>query len=200
MKYNSRRAGVTLIELMMVTIILFIGGLVLFEFVKSTYGAQDTISGQNSADATARQVIDTLADELRNSQWFNPYDALCQAGCGSGTAEDVTAGTATSITFYRNSLYGNQSIQYSLSGTNLQKSVDGATAVTVLTGVQSLTFTYYSHSPNTYDTLLTLPLASADYPLLGTVGIDATVSVTQLNTYSRRYQSLVRLRNSPPPT
>ena len=194
----KRRAGMTLIELLIVTFILIISGLALVGFIQITYGAQDTISGQNSADATARQVLDVLADNIRNSQWYNTGNP------NTSCAIMVSAALSTDITIYNQDptttlTDGTEYTRYWLSGTDLNRAVTAGgatTTTTILTGVQSLAFNYYSSAD--YKTAITP--ASSDYPLLGAVEIAATVSTTQLKTYTRQYTSRVRLRNSPPPT
>jgi Tfp pilus assembly protein PilV len=202
MKRVNRKAGMTLLELIVVSFILMLSGLALLGFIRTTYNAQDTISGQNSADTNARQVLDVLADNIRNAQWFDPYDPGCQAGCGSGYKTAVIAGTATSITVYNfdpatGITDGTRYTQFSLSGTNLQKSVNGGAATTILSGVQSLTLDYYRS--NSYVTPITLPLAvdGSDYPQIWAIRITATVSVSQMSSYTSQYQTFVRLRNSP---
>lgn len=182
---RTRRA-MTLVEIVVVTLILIIAGLALSAFVRTTYGPQDTITGQTSADMTARQSLDILADKLRNAQW-------CTV---AGTPSAVVTGNSSSITVYTSTTDNSQTLKYALTGGNLVKYVNGSgTGTTVLTGISSLTITYYR--ANDYTTAITP--AAADYPLIGAVGITATASKAQMNTYTRQYSTYVRLRNSPPP-
>src|SRR5437879_5402020 len=95
MKRHGALSGFSLIELLVVTVVLMLSGLALVTFIRVTYGAQDLISGQNSADAMARQVLDTLADNIRDAQFYDTGVSTT-----SMVIRSASPPTATSITIY----------------------------------------------------------------------------------------------------
>lgn len=189
MSERRRTVGFTLIELLTVFLIIAAASGALVSFIRVTYSAQDTIMGSTTSQGGARLALDALADSIRNAQWYNP------AGLRVGPGPALQEATSTAITLLTSSTDSTQNVRYALVGTNLTKSVNGAAATTVIGGVTAFSLTYYRAS----DWAVISSPVSSDYPLIGGVDISATVAVTQMSTYSNRYSTYVRLRNSPAP-
>lgn len=189
MSGRACRRGFTLVELLTVALIIMASSGALLTFIRVTYSAQDTIMGSTTSQGGARRSLDAVADNIRHAQWYNP--GALRTGPGPALLE---AGS-TAITFLTSTTDTSQTIRYALVGTDLTKSVNGAAATTVVGGVTSFALTYYRAG----DWVVLAAPASADFPLIGGVGISATVAVTQMNTYSNRYTTYVRMRNSPAP-
>ena len=190
-------AGSLLIELLVGSIIaLFIGAAIAIE-IQTSYDSQAVITGENMTYAGARQVIDTLANRLRNAQQY-------QSG---STYQVLSAATASDITLYSDA--AGDTVRYWLDTTvtpnalRMTTTTGGtATTTTLIPNVSSLTFTYYKSSASTYNgassNFVTTTNAnaptSAEMPQLSAIDIAATMNI---NGYTFTLDTLVRLRNSP---
>jgi Tfp pilus assembly protein PilV len=96
----ARRRGLTMMEVLIVSLLSLILGTALVMLTKASYDAQYSILNQNKAITDARDAIDNLADRMRGMQINS---AASPVSCFS-------AATATDVTFYD---YGNQ---YSAGG------------------------------------------------------------------------------------
>lgn len=196
MRRYRRHRGALLIELLVAGILSLLVGAGLVMSLQTTYSSRNTIGSQTLTYAGTRQVIDTLADKLRNAQSY-----------ASTSHSVLSAATASDITIYSDTT-GNTTrywLDTSVSPAALKTTVTTgglATTTTLLSGVSSLQFTYYKNtaasyaSPTGYWVTTTNPNAPTDgeKPNVGAVYITATVNI---NGYSRSIASFLRLRNSP---
>jgi type II secretory pathway pseudopilin PulG len=196
MKRSRRRCGATLMELVVSSLLMIILGIALATLLSTSYNSKDVVVGQNNAYAQARNVVDTLADHIRNAQRYTTNNQV------------MSAAAAADITIYSDNTGGN-TVEYKLDTTTSPKSlkmitVSGGTTTTttLLSGMQSLQFTYYVGSGSAFYnasgswTTTTSPNAptAAELPNVGAIQITANVSV---GGYNREISSFVRLRNSP---
>ena len=160
-------AGSAMIELLIGLLIVGFIGSGAWTLMRSGYDSQYGLMNQNSANSTARQAIDYLADHVRG-------------------ATALSAATAADLTFTDSSGAG---IRYWKSGTLLKTTTNGLPSggSTVLQNLQSLGFTYWTWNGTQW--------ASSTAP--GTpaqVGaIDVTASVTW-GASARQVSSSVRVR------
>jgi len=157
----------TLIEVLIAGLIATILGAGLWSLLNRSYESQYEIMGQNNANATGRQAIDELADNLRG-------------------AAAITAGTASDLTYTDNS---GASVRYWKSGTDLKKTVNGSPSggTTVATGVQSFNCVYWSWTGTAWQS----SSAPSNPANVGAVDFTATVTV---NGASRQISGSVRIR------
>lgn len=197
MRTKGRR-GLTLIELLVTAIVMVVAGAGLAAFVRTTYDAQDTILGQGTADMLARQAVDIIVDNLRDAQWFDPQATGCTSGCGgTAIAQAISSAGISSVTYHTDTRDGSQVTALWLTNDHcLVKQVNGGAQNVILTGVQSLTFSYYE--PN--DWWNAVAPTPADYPKIGAMGVSVTIAETGMRPYTSSESSYVRLRNSPPNT
>jgi hypothetical protein len=168
----------------------------LFSVFTNTFASRDVVVGQGTAETSARTPLDDLADHLRNAQqyWTTGSTQPTQVTQSSVIADATT----TSVTYYASNS-STDTVEYSLSGTNLVRTEGGSSSV-VMQNVSSLAFTYYrvpsgsTAYNNSSATKITGNPAAADLPYLNQIKIQASVSI---DGYSRELVSLVRLRNSP---
>ena len=194
MRQRTRRRGALLIELMFSGLMAVVIGCALVMMFQTTYTNRTDINGLNTTYAGVRQVIDTLADHLRNAQSYN----------NAGTYNVMSAGSASSVTIYTDTT-GNNMARYYLSNSALMEDVTSSgttTTTTLLSGVTALTFTYYEVSGLNYSapsaswstTANANAPTSSEMPNVGAILISATVNI---NGYTRQMTSFVRLRNNP---
>lgn len=190
MKLRKRRRGALLIELMVSGLMAAVIGCALVLMFQTTYTNQADVNGLNTSYASVRQVMDTLADHLRNAQSYN--------------SNVMSAATASSITIYTDTT-GNNTARYYLSSSALKEDVTSSgttTTTTLLSGVTALQFTYYTDSgvgyaapsSNWATTANSNAPTTSEMPNVGAILISVTVSI---NGYSRQMTSFVRLRNNP---
>jgi len=159
------------------------------------------VANSNTTQSAAdnRSAIDTMADHVRNA---------CACDGSAGTANSVIdTATATSFTYYSGTTCAK--VTYSLSGTNLMRTVGTGTPSIVARNISALTFTYYEAL--TYNSswgacggstrAASLPACtsanaptSAELPYICGILIDATTSVDGQITHAT---TTVRLRNAP---
>lgn len=165
-KRGVSRRGITLIEMLFVGLISTVLGLGLWTLLRSSYDSNTILMDQNNANANSRAALDTLVDLLRGS-----------SGLTAAAANDITF-TNTSSTY-----------RYWLTGTTLKKTVNSLPngGTTVATGVQSLSFTYYTYSSGSWTSSST-PGTPAN---VGAVKVTDQLSVSAT---SRQMSSLVRIR------
>ncbi|MCL5283867.1 MAG: prepilin-type N-terminal cleavage/methylation domain-containing protein [Armatimonadetes bacterium] len=165
---NGRVRGITLIEMLVACLIMLLLGSGLFTLMTTGYGAQASITDQNTVDTRSRFVINTLADNLR------------------GTT-NLTAAGPSDVTFTDES---DNSVRYWLSNGSLLSTTNGqpSSGNTLMDNVSSLSFTYWTYSNGSWSSSNS-PSAPAN------VGaVDFTVVVT-LNGYSRQLSGTVVIRD-----
>ncbi len=200
MSRRNRRHGAALIDILVAGLIMLFAGSALVMLVQSTLTSRDAIAGQNAAYATAQKSLDTLMDNLRAAQ-------TKQIQTSPAVYAALSAGSSSSVTCYTDSAGSTLRLWLDTSVSPAQlketRTIGGvATTAPVLSGVQSLQFTYYKVAGSAY----TAPAASwtttsnpnaptaAELPAIGAIRIAVTVN---LNGFSRALTSFVRLRNSP---
>lgn len=208
MRLRSR--GASLVELLMSLLMTIIIAGALFAVFTNTYASRDFAVGQGSAETDARTPLDNLADHLRDAQQYWITGSWNISPTSVGQSSTIKAGSANSLTYYKTSPDVDSSpnavnvVTLFLNGTNLQRTADGATT-TVMSNVQSLTFTYWvvpaDASGNCNYNNGALPntdkfssLTAAQLPYVVQVDIDALVNDSG---YQRELACTVRLRNSP---
>ena len=197
MRPTKSHRGTLLVELLVGSIVaMFIGAAVAIQ-VQTSYSSQNIITGQNMTYAGARQVIDTLANHLRNAQQYQ-----------SGSSYVVlSAASASDITIYTDAAGDTcrywRDTSVSPAALKMTTTTNGtATTTLLMPGVTSLTFTYYKSAGGTYNggssncVTTTNPNAptAAEMPSLGAIDIAATENI---NGFTLTLDTLVRLRNSP---
>src|SRR5579871_6111881 len=112
-------SGALLIELMISGLMAVVIGCALVMMFQTTYTNRTDINGVNTTYAGVRQVMDTLADHLRNAQSYN--------------SNVMSAATASDITVYTIST-GASTARYYLSNNALMEDVttSGSTTTTTL--------------------------------------------------------------------
>lgn len=182
-----KRAGLTLIELLVASLLLSIVGAALYHAFGIAHRMHDVVIGQNNAFADARKGIDLMADHLRNAQMNE------NGGAGVQYAA-IAAGAADDVTYYVDSVPNTVRIR-KVSDT-IELTDNGATTV-LATNIQSLTLTFYKltlyNGTWTLTTNANAP-SSAELPQLA--GIEIRVQVAR-DGYTTEYKTMVRLRNSP---
>jgi hypothetical protein len=181
-------------EVLVATVAALVVGTAMLAMIQANITSFFLTQGQNVADATARQPLDILADEVRGAQ---PY---------SGSA--LQAAASNSITLYTSTAgaYTQFWLDTTVNPPALKSTTSTGTTTVLVSGVQSLQFTYYiptssgsaAYTPPTSGWATTAsPHApvTAELSEIGAVQIVATLS---LNGYSRQLTTFVRLRNSPP--
>ena len=193
---SAKRAGVTLVELLVSLLMTIVIAGALFAMFTNTYASRDFAVGQGTAETNARTPLDNLADHLRDAQQYHsvePPTAVSQSSV-------IANGTATSVTYYKSNS-STDTVRLWLNGTDLDRTADGSTT-TILSNVQSLEFQYfktpstignYNNSSVVATTDIHAPSA-AELPLLSQISIRANVNV---DGFQRELASVVRLRNSP---
>ncbi|MGC8666677.1 MAG: PulJ/GspJ family protein [Chthonomonadales bacterium] len=165
---KNRRAGFTLIEMLVAGLISVIIGAGLWTLVRSAYDAEYMLINQNTANANARQVVDLFADHLRGT-----------SGLVSASPSDVT--------FSDNA--GNSIRYWVATDGTLRTSVNNVPAGgnQILAGVQSLSLTYYTWNGSAW-------VSSTSPAVPGSVGAADIVVVVNINGFTRRLSSRVRFR------
>lgn len=203
MNRGNRRRGTTLMETLIAGLLSVVVGGTLVTLVQSTLISRTTIAGENTAYAGARKCMDAMLDNLRSAQTY-------QIQTSPAVYSALQAATASSITCYTSNT--GDTIQFwldtstnpaTLKQTRTTSAGSGATTVTpLLTGVQSVQFTYYTVSGGTYNAAAaswtptanpSAPTAS-ERPNIGAVSVTITVTI---NGFTRQLSSFVRMRNSP---
>lgn len=188
---HRRFSGMILIELLMASLAALVLGTALLAMIQADVMGVSTVQGQSIADAQARQPLDILADNIRAAY---PY--------GSTTPSCLEAASSNSIYCYTDASgdYVRYWLDTTVSPAALKKTV-GTTTTVLISGVQSLQFTYYvsggAYTPVSGSWVTTAsPNAptSGELPNIAAVKITATVT---LNGYTRQLSTTVRLRNSP---
>ncbi len=87
-KSNRRTAGMSLIEMLIAGLVMISFGTALWTLVRSSYDSQYEIMNENTANAEARQVVDTFADHLRGA-----------ASLTSAAASDITFVNSSGTTY-----------------------------------------------------------------------------------------------------
>ncbi len=187
------RAGRTLLEALIATMLALFLGSALIMLVQSTITARSVVLDGNASMRDTRRSLDTLESGLRNAQ-MNAGQVFTAASSSS-----ITCSTAMS---------GNATARYWLDTTttpySFKQTVGGVTTV-LLTDVQSLALTYYVGTGANFTapsgqwattTNANAPTA-AELPNIGAVGITASITSGGV---SHTLTTLVRLRNSPAKT
>lgn len=211
MRTNNRKHGTTLIELMITSVMSLLIGAVLLMLIQSAYTGNNAIQGENVAFAGIRTTTDRLSNNIRNAQLYPKATTGGTVFVADHTTGIVCSGTSMCLYAVNSSgvVTGTDTETYWLDTTSSPYSLkqtiyNGSTATinTILSGVSSLSFTYYLQNGTSFtSTTSTWPTTvnshvptSAELSLIGAVKIDAVVS---MNSYTREMQTIVRLRNSP---
>lgn len=170
MRRAKRSSGHTLIEVLVACLIMTILGLGMWTLLRSTYDSQYAVLGQNTANTSARQAIDELADGLRG-------------------AKGITAATVSEVTFTDNN---GASVRYWRQESTLKKTTNGLPSggTTVVTGIQSLSFYYWIYSAGGWSATAA-PATPANVK-----AVDFTVTGTK-NGSTRQMSGSVRIRQKP---
>lgn len=190
MRTAIRTLGMTLVELLVACVAMLVLGSALLTLVATTYSASTNVTAAVQSFAGVRQAVDLVADHIRNAQ--------------SNGTQVLTAASPTGITYCT---AGGGTVRYWFdSATSTLKRSDSAATTVAVSGIQSMTLTYYkdisasytstTSGPNNWPTTVdpNNPTA-AELPNVGAVDIVLSITV---NGYPRRIDTLVRLRNSPP--
>jgi len=160
-RISAREEGFTLVELVMAMMIFSIAlaaMLTLFSGVERTAARQASRAEVNDQ---IRVAMDRLTKDLRQ-------------------AETVRAGSSVSLLDMDTYINGvEHRVTYAISGTDLTRSVDGATAITMLERLQSTTL--YAYSPDVSDpSVVTITLISRPERYSGDVVAVTLTSEVQL--------------------
>jgi len=207
MKTRSPHRGYTLIQVLIGFVITAVVGTAFLALVQITYRWEQTSIGQNSANSSARTVLDTLVDNIRTAQNQQSPGTGFPAGC-------FVAAGASSLTLYQ--AYYNYSdsppaevwytVQFSLNASNVLQQTTVLNGVTttipIALGVTSLTFTYYvstgAYTPASSSWTTTAnpnSPTSLELPNVGAVQVNTTV--TTWDGFARTMTGMVRLMNNP---
>lgn len=197
------RRGTTLMETLIASLLSVVVGGTLVVLVQSTLISRTAIAGENTAYAGARKCMDAILDNVRSAQPYQiqaspaVYSAIKAASASSITC--YTSNTGDTVKFWLDTTTS----PATLKQTRFTSIGSGASTTTpILTGVQSLQFTYYTVSGGAYTsaasswTKTANPNAPTDgeRPIIGAVGVTITVTI---NGFTRQLSSFVRMRNSP---
>lgn len=182
---KRRQTGITLIEMLIVGLISVILGLAVVALVRNTYESRAIILDQNNANANARAVLDDIADRVRGAQFPE----------GGGSTVFVAAG-ASSIQYYdyidlydRTQSRSLVQVRFFRDGDLLKQTVNGVTR-TLMSGVQSLQFTYHLRDGSSTTT-------PASGQLANILAITIVARVNYQNA-SREIRSFVQIRAQRP--
>jgi len=162
--YNKQQRGFSLIEMMVVVVILGIIVLGLVTFF--TGGAKSWVAGQSQLEAqrNARQAMDRMVREIREADYVE------------------NSSTSSSIDFHTPF---DGTISYSLSGSDLKRDNN-----TMISNVQSLTFSYFDNSGTLVD-----PSDSDKVSKVSKAHINLQVDVDQDSNPDITLNSDINLRN-----
>ena len=130
----KKSKGFTLIELVVTMVVVAVLAGAIGPYLVETVKAVNAAYIAKAIGSQGRVALELISQDIRNTR---------EASAGG----DLTVG-ANTVTV--NTLAG-ETVSYSLSGTNLIKTVDGV-ASTLATNVSSLSFSYYSSSGTTTST------------------------------------------------
>lgn len=172
-------------EMLIVGLISVVLGLGVVALVRNTYDSRTAIMDQNNANANARVVLDEIADRVRGAQFPS----------GGGSTVFVAAG-ASSVQYNdyvdlydRSQTRSLVQVRFFLDGTDLKQTVNGVTRILV-TGVQSLQFTYHLKDGTT-----TTTPATNEYANILAITIVARVNFQDA---TREIRSFVQIRAQRP--
>ena len=182
--------GAAMLQLVFATFLsLFVGSMLLM-FIRIHMVSRQLAMDQHSAELTAWRPMHRLADNLRKAQSY---------GTGNPT---LAAATGSSLTLYDDSL-GNTSRYWLDTSTQpyVLSRTRGTQTLTLATGLQALTFTYYLATGKTpaqgscWGTTANPNAPTlAEMPLVVAVGVTVTVAI---DGGTRDTTTTVRLRNGP---
>lgn len=184
-----RRRGAVLVQLLvgtMLSLIVFAG---LLQGVVSLWRLQKYSVGMPSVQDDAREIALRLADSLRGATLCTSADAGCTLDA------PVENPTASGVTVYRRNDNGTLSeLAYAVSAGKFSVAI-GEKVTTFCTDA-NLTLTYYSAPAYYSNSLTAFTPTAATTKSLAAVGIVASVT---RNGLTGRYETFIRLRNSPKP-
>ena len=168
MKRINNHHGFTLIEMLVGTLCMITVGIGCYTLVRTGYDSQWMLMNQNNSNTNARVDVDTMADTMRG-----------MASVTSAAASDITFtdSSGNSIRFWRNT-----------TDNTLRRTIGGAPTggTNLCKGLTSLTLVYYSYSGGWS--------ASSTPATLANIGAIDVTSTVNLNGFSRRVYSSVKLR------
>ncbi|MCW3095378.1 MAG: hypothetical protein JWL77_996 [Chthonomonadaceae bacterium] len=200
MKTRRCHSGSFLLEMLIAAGLALLISAAMIALLNVSFSATNTDQGQNTADAGARVILDTLADNVRNAQAFkvqtNPdtYAVLSAAAVDNITV--YTDSTGNTVRYWLDTT----STPYSLKKTQTSSGI--ATTTTILSQAQSVKITYYMTTNSAYNLAASSfvttanPNAPTSAEMPAVVALQITVQAT-VNGYTRQLSSFIRLRNSP---
>ncbi len=186
-----RRRGSILIQLLVGCAIMTVVMGALLQILVSLWKMQTFSTSMPGAQDDARGIALRLADAFRSATLCTTTDSGCTVDAAFESA------STTGVTIYQRNDDGTLSeLAYGVSNGNFTLTT-GGTTTTFSTGA-TLTLTYYTSS-SYYSSGLTSysPPSASSAPSLTAVDIVAT---TTNNGLTARFETFVRLRNSPKPS
>lgn len=185
-----RRRGSILIQLLVGTAIMVVVMGALLQVLMSLWRMTSFSTDMPGSQDDARGIALRVADAFRSATLCTSSDS----GCTLNAA--IESPSSSVVTIYRRNLDGTLSeLTYGVSNGNFTLST-GGTTTTFSTGA-TLTLTYYGSSSYYSNGLTSFTPTASTAPNLAAVGIVAT---TTTNGQTARFETFVRLRNSPKPT
>ena len=184
-----KRRGAVLIELLVGSVVTGIVLTVLLQGIVSLWRMQAFGFGMPSVQDDARDIALRLADALRDATLCTTTDG----GCTVGAAVEATSSTGFTV-YRRNADATLSKLLYGVSGGGFTLTTSGTT--TGFSTGAGLTLTYYSSADYNSNGLAAYTPTDATAKSLVAVGIVSTVT---RNGLTGRFETLVRLRNSPKP-
>jgi len=179
--------GYSLSEVLISLLVTMLVLTVVYQELVSIYVGQMTAADTAQTAADNRAAIDTMTDHVRNA-------SSCNGSSGVNNSV-LDSATATSFVYY--SSVACAKVTYSLSGTNLMRTVGTGTPTIAARYVSALSFTYYAAA--TYNTpwaTTANPHAPTAAELPQVCGILVDVTTTEDKVVSHM-TTTVRLRNAP---
>ena len=185
-----RRRGTTLIELLVGTAVVTVVTGALLQILVSLWRMQSFSVGMSGSQDDARGIALRLADAFRSATLCTTTDS----GCTLNAA--IESPSSTGATIYQRNVDGTLSeLAYGVSNGNFTLTTGGTT--TTFATASTLTLTYYGSSSYYSNGLASYTPTSSTTPSLAAVDIVAT---TVTNGQTARFETFVRLRNSPNPS
>jgi len=179
-----------LIQLLVGVIVSSIVMGLLLQGTVSLWKMQSFGVGMPGVQEDARTVALRLADDLRGADLCVATDSSCTVDAA------IESPAATGVTIYSRNDNGTLSeLQYAVSNGSFTLRTDNGAPTTVCTDA-TLTLTYYSASTYYSNGLTAYTPTSATTKNLAAVGIVSTVTRDGL---TGRFETFIRLRNSPKP-
>ncbi|NIM05342.1 MAG: prepilin-type N-terminal cleavage/methylation domain-containing protein [Armatimonadetes bacterium] len=135
-KYSSHRAGVTLVELLVVLAVMGLVAAGISSILVTTWKSHDTIIGQNEMQKWAQRTVDAVVDDLRGYSEIQAGDATQV----TAVLKDEDEAVVRTTTFY---LQGDELLRDCYESSTGQT----ITGECICGDVSALTFDYYQYLP-----------------------------------------------------